>query len=223
MKRLFLIILTLTTLKVAGQNHLIGVRGGVNATNVTSSNFISQRDSRIGLTAGLTYEFLLKKHFTIGADFIYNQRGFKIESVHTDQIGNPTGEKSTAKLNYDYISLPIKAGFNIGSKLYGFANLGLVPSWLVDAKTIIPTFDSDANFIGNETIDPTNLVSKFDLAGLFEIGGGYKINGRYWVFTSFSYQHSFTSIANSEYFAESKILHNGMNFSIGLKYALTKE
>jgi hypothetical protein len=223
MKNLLLIILTISTLKVVGQNHLIGVKGGVNSTNITSSNYLSQSDSRTGLTAGLTYEFLFKKHFSIGADLIYNQRGFTNDRVFTDNLGNPTGEKYTTTFNYDYVSLPIKTGFNIGTKLYGFTNIGVIPSLLVDAKTTTPTFDTDAKFTGNETFDVTNRVSKFDFAGLVEIGGGYKLNGRYWLFTSFSYQYSFTTITNSDYFANSKIRHNGMNLTIGLKCALTKE
>lgn len=223
MKNIFLFILTISALKVAGQNHLIGVKGGVNSTNITSSNFLSQNNSRTGLTAGLTYEFLIKKHFSIGADLIYNQRGFTNDLIFTDNLGNPTGEKYTTKFNYDYVSLPIKTGFNIGTNLYGFTNIGLIPSLLVDAKTTTPTFDTDAKFTGNETFDVTNRVSKFDFAGLVEIGGGYKFKGRYWLFTSFSYQHSFTTITNSEYFANSKIRHNGMTLTIGLKCALTKE
>jgi hypothetical protein len=43
------------------------------------------------------------------------------------------------------------------------------------------------------------------------------------LFTSFSYQQSLTSITNSDYFADSKIRHNGMSFTIGVKCDLTKE
>ena len=223
MKQIFLIILTITTLKVAGQNHLVGVKGGVNWTNITTSNFVNQHDFRTGISAGLTYEYLFKKHFSVGADLIYNQRGFTNDIVFTDNLGNPTGEKYTTKFNYDYVSLPIKTGFNIGNKFYGFTNIGVIPSLLVDAKTVSPTFNTDGKVTGNETFDVTNRVSKFDLAGLIEIGGGYKFKGRYWLFTSFSYQHSFTTITNSDYFANSKIRHNGMALTIGLKCALTKE
>lgn len=223
MKNIFLFILSISTLKVAGQNHLIGVKGGVNSTNITSSNFLSQNNSRTGLTAGLTLEVIIKKHFSIGADLIYNQRGFTNDIVFTDNLGNLTGEKYTATFNYDYVSLPMKTGFNIGTKLYGFTNIGVIPSLLVNARTTTPTFDTDEKFTGNETIDMTSRVSKFDFAGLVEIGGGYKLNGRYWLFTSFSYQHSFTTITNSDYFANSKMRHNGMNLTIGLKCALTKE
>jgi len=223
MKIIFLFILTIATLKVTGQNHLIGVKGSANSTNVVSSNFLSQTDPRTGLSAGLTYEFLIKKQFSIGVDLIYNQRGFTDDIVFTDNLGNPTSVKYTSKFNYDYVSLPLKSGFNIGNKLYGFTNIGLIPSLLIDAKMTIPSIDLDLNLTGEKILDVTNLVSKFDLAGLVEIGGGFKINGHYWLFASFSYQHSFTTITNSDYFANSKIRHNGMALTMGLKCALTKE
>jgi len=222
MKKIYLIILTITTLKVAGQNHLVGVKGGANRTNISSSNFISQNNYRTGLSTGLTYEYLLKKHFSIGADLLYNQRGFTNNNVFTDNLGNPTAEKHIIKFNYEYVSLPIKTGFNIGNKFYGFTNIGVIPSLLINAKTTTPTLNTDGNVTGNETFDVTSRVTKFDFAGLAEIGAGYKFKNRYWLFTSFAYQHSFTSITNSEYFANSKIRHNGMALTIGLKCALTK-
>lgn len=222
MKHILLIILTITVLKVAGQNHFIGVKGSVNSTNITSSDFLSQTKSRIGLTAGMTYEYFFKKYFSVGADLIYNQRGFTNDLIFTDNLGNLIGEKHSTKFNYDYLSLPIKTGLNIGNKFYGFTNIGVVPSLLVDAKTKTPTFDTNGKVTGNETLDVTS-VSKFDLAGLIEIGCGYKFKKRYWLFTSFSYQHSFTTITNSDYFANSKIKHNGMSLTVGLKFVLTKE
>ena len=218
-----LFILTISTLQVAGQNHLIGVKGGLNSTNITSSNFIRKTDTKTGLTAGLTFEYLFKEHFSLGVDVIYNQRGFTNNLVLTDNSGNPTGERHTSTFNCDYISLPLKTGFHIGTKLYGFTTIGAVPSLLHNAQTTTPTFDKEANFIGNETFDITNRVSTFDLAGQIEIGGGYNLNERYRLFTSFSYQQSLTSITNSDYFEDSEIRHNGMSLTIGVKCALTKE
>jgi hypothetical protein len=213
MKNLFLIILTLITFKVTGQNNLLGVKVGSNCTNINSSNFSSQNNTKTGLSAGLTFEFLIQKHFSLGMDLIYNQLGFSDDILFTDNQGNITGEKNTTTFNYDYVSVPIKSGFTIGNKLYGFTNIGIVPSILINASTTML----------NEKHDVTNRVSKFDFAGLVEIGGGYKFSGRYWLFTSFSYQQSFTTITNSNYFANRKITHYGMTFNLGLKYALTKE
>ena len=211
----------MATLNAVGQNQFIGVKGSVNLTNISSSD-IRNTDYRTGLSSGITYEYLFGKHYSLGADIIYNQRGFRDYLTLTDNTGNPTGEKAIYKYNYDYLSIPIKTGFNIGNTFYSFANIGLIPSILVNAKTFLPPFDINAKVGGSDVIDLTNKVTKFDLAGLIEIGGGYKFKNRYWLFSSIGYQQSITTITNSEYFANSKIRHNGMNLTVGMKYALSK-
>lgn len=223
MRKILLIILTISSLKVAGQNHILGIKGGVSQTNVSAENFLTDNKFRAGISSGMTYEYILKKYFTLGADIIYNQRGFINYIIFTDQSGNPTGRKEPTYFNYDYISIPVKAGFNIGNKIYGFANIGVCPSVLIDAKIKLSTFDSDANVIGTEIINVTDKVSKFDFSGIAELGGGYKFKDRFWLYTSIGYQHSFTTITNSDYFANSKIKHYGMTLTVGLKYVLTKE
>jgi len=225
MRNIFLFFLALTTITVNGQNHLFGVKGGAGAnwTEVTATNFLKDRNYRTGMAIGLTYDYLFKKHFSAGVDIIYNQRGFTNDIIFTDDLGNPTGRKEIIKFNYDYLTVPLKVGFNYGKTVYGFANIGLTPSILVDAKTITPTIDFNGIIIPSETSNITSRVNKFDIGGLVEIGGGYKFKGRYWLFTSFSYQHSFTTITNSDYFANSKIRHYGMTLNLGLKCALTKE
>jgi Outer membrane protein beta-barrel domain len=222
MKKTALLLFTISSIHIYSQNHFIGVKGGVNATNIISTNFFSQTDSRIGRTAGLTYDFFIKEHFSVGADLIYYQRGFSNDGEFTSDAGNPIGKKYTTTFFYDYLSLPVRSGFTIGNKLHGFANVGVIPSLLLEAKTTTPNVDTDGNTVGNQTYDVTKSVSKFDLAGVMEIGGGYKCTGRFWLYTSFSYQRSFTTITNSEYFANSQIRHTGMTLSLGLKYALKK-
>lgn len=222
MKSIFFFFLTITTITLWGQNHLLGVKGGVSWTNVTASNFAKDRNFRTGFAIGFTYDYIFKKHFSTGADIIYNQQGFTIDNIFVDELGNPTGKKATSKFNYDYISIPLKAGFNYGKTIFGFANIGLTPSILIVAKTTTPTIDFYGTTIQGETFNITDRVNKFDIGGLVEIGGGYKFKGRYWLFTSFSYQHSFTSITNAEYLTNSKIRHYGFTLNLGLKCALTK-
>lgn len=222
MKRTIIIILTLTTLNVVGQNHFIGIKGSTNWTNISSSNIFNETDYRSGLSGGLTYEYLFKTHLSLGADFIYNQRGFSDNIILIDMFGNSTGEKAKYKYNYDYLSIPIKTGYNIGNTLYSFANIGLIPSLLVNAKTISDEINTDGKVVDSYISDLTDKVTKFDLAGLLEIGGGYKFKNGYWLYSSIGYQQSFTTITNSEYFANSKIRHNGIIITVGIKYALTK-
>ena len=218
MRKIITVLILILTIPVFGQNHFIGLKGGINWTNVISDNFLSDNNYRNGFTSGLTYEYQFKQRFHFGFDLVYSKKGFKNDIVFTDETGNPIGEKATSDFNYDYLSLPIKGGFSIGNNFAGFLNIGVIPSLLINAETIIPTFDN----IDGETFDVTDLVTKFDLGGLIEIGGSYKLKERFLLFTSFIYQQSFTTITNSDYFSNGKAKHYGMTLSIGIKYALKK-
>ena len=218
MKYIFLLLLTFVTVTANGQNHFIGVKGGVNWTNVTAKNFVSDINYRTGFAVGLSYDYIFKKNFIVGADILYNQRGFTTDIIFTDEHGNLTGQKATMNYNYDYLTIPLKVGYHYGKSFYCFVNIGLTPAILMDAQTIIPKI----KFLPSEKHDVTDRVNKFDIGGIIEIGVGYKFIDRFWLYSSFSYQNSFTTITNSDYFANSKIRHNGMTISIGLKYALTK-
>jgi len=223
MRTISLLFLTITTITVSGQNHLLGVKGGVNWANIAadkSSNIRSDYSYKAGLAIGLTYDFLFKKHFSTGADINYNQRGGKMDGSYIDNFGRIIRGSTTLK--FDYLTIPLKAGFNYGKTIYGFADIALTPSILFDAKSVTYT---GVNYSGTEqTYDITSMVKKFDIGGLVEIGGGYKFKDRYWLYSSFSYQHSFTNNSvisiNSEII---KLKHYGMTLNLGLKCALTKE
>jgi len=109
-----------------------------------------------------------------------------------------------------------------GEKFYGFANLGIAPAFLIDARTIAPTITFNEFVIPGETVVVTSRVNSFDLSGHVEFGGGYNFNNRFWLYTSFTYQHSFTSITNQDYFANDDLRHYGMMLNLGVKCALWK-
>ena len=216
-KYIFFLFLTFTTLTVNGQSHLIGVKGGVNWTNVTANNTFSDENYRTGFAVGFSYDYIFKKNFMVGTDILYNQRGFTSDIILTDALGNPI-QKVTMNFDYDYLTIPLKVGYHYGETFFGFANIGLTPAMLINARTITPNIE----FNSSGKYDVTDRVNKFDIGGIVEVGGGYKFIDRFWLYSSFSYQHSFSTITNSDYYANSKIRHNGMTISVGLRYALTK-
>ena len=196
-----------------GQNHFIGLKSGISWTNVSSSNSEDINNNLPGLMTGLTYSYHLKQHITFDADLLYAQRGYSSSIVLFS--GNPEEVKIDGEFNYDYISLPLKAGLVYGKRISGFANVGIIPSFLINANS---TLSSPTN---SRSYNLTNLVTRFDFAGLIEIGASLDINNRILINSSLEYQHSFTSTTNSEYRADDTIKHYGMILSIGLKYALT--
>jgi hypothetical protein len=220
MRKILTVLTIFISIQTYGQNHFLGMQGGINLTNVNSSNFMSNNDNRTGFNGGLTYQYYLNERFNLGIDLLYFQRGFTNDIVFTDEFGNPTGESATSEFNYDYLSLPLKGGIVIGDKFSGFANLGIIPSFLLDAKTITPAIEG---FQEETTNNVTDRVTKFDMGGLVEIGANYKITPDFLLSATFGYQHSFTSITNDNYFSNGEVRHCGMVLSIGLKYALKKE
>jgi hypothetical protein len=210
-------------LQVTGQNHFIGIKGGENRTNNAMDSYKSEFESRSGLAVGLTYEYFIDKHFSLGADLIYDQRGFNFRDTILNYSGNPNLNDQINKVDYqfNYISVPIKTGFNVGNNLYGFVSLGLCPSLLIDATTKSHTFNLDGTFTGSEKGDVFEQMSKFDFTGIFEIGGGYKFKQRYWLFTSFSYQYGIFTYYSPTYSTNGENRHKGTTLSLGLKYGLT--
>ncbi|MDR2145810.1 MAG: PorT family protein [Tannerella sp.] len=222
-KKIFLLLLTFTSITVNGQNHFWGVKSGVNYTNITAKNAFGDEDFRTGLIVGITYDYFFRKHFSIGADVVYNQRGSMPNIIYDDNSGSPTGQKGIFKLNYDYVTVPLKVGYNYGTTFYRFANIGLTPSILVDAKTFIPSIVPAETVLPAEIHNVKNRVNQFDIGGFVEIGGGYKFQNRLWGFLSFSYQHSLTTFTNLDYFANIQARHYGISVNLGLKYALSGE
>ena len=222
MKKTIILLLTILTLKVAGQNNFIGINGGISFSNIYTDNKVVPHDTKFinTFTCALSYEHIFKNRFSIGADILYNRLGYKeyFYLASESQPDNPYNE--SISFYYDYISIPIKTGISIGNKIFGFLKIGIVPAYLVDAKVVIPPFDRYKENMSNVTSN----VSKFNLGGLAEIGGGFKFSDRFNIISIIGYRQSFTStITNSNYFAINQIQHYNLTFSIGLKYALSKK
>lgn len=213
MKRLLLLAFLTISISVVGQNHFLGVKGGINwsdAVDKVADNYFKK-----GFSGGITYEYRLKKYFLFEADLVYSQSGFENDIMIVDENGQPVYGTGRLVFQFDYVSLPVKAGFIIGNKISGFIFLGIVPSINVSANVIPP--DESITF------DVSDRITKFDLAGIIELGANFTLVNRLLLFTTLSYQRSITSFSNSEFFGDGvdARLYN-ITLSVGLKYALGK-
>ncbi len=210
MKDAILVFFLTVSLSATGQTHLIGLKGGVNLTNI-NSDAVRHTDPRTGFSCGLSYEYFFKEKFSMSTDIIYSQLGFSYTLQFVGANGDPLTDEVRSNFKYNYLSIPIKTGFTIGKTGFGFANIGIVPSILLKEK--ITNLDAYGN------ITKTGKVRKFDLAGYVDIGGGYKFE-RFWLFASIAFLHSFTTMTPSDYYSEVKMKHYGLMLSSGVKYQL---
>ncbi|MDR0606167.1 MAG: PorT family protein [Bacteroidales bacterium] len=221
MKKILIIILALVMFKIHGQNHYIGLDGGIYWANIASKDFISKPSFKASFAGGVTYEYFFNKNVSIGAGIAYNVRGFATK-ITTDTTGNTIDNELKSKTNFAYISIPLKLGYSYGKKkLFGFAKIGLVPAILLKAQIITPLVDVKGEVIENITENLTSKIRKMDIGGIVEIGGGYNITERCRVKLSLSYQHSFSSITTDNYYPNSAIRNRGVNLALGLDWAVS--
>ncbi len=220
MKKFVLIILSLISINVSGQLQFIGIHGGLNLTNITSDATFNNRKFRPGIMIGLNYEYIFSAKYSVGADVLYSQQGFRDKMISSNGGSNPIEGSYVIKFYYDYVSVPLKFGYEISEKYKGFVKVGVFPSFLLKAGTILPVFDIDGNIVGSKTFDVKESVSKFDLGGLIELGAGYGLYDNLELFSSIIYRHSFTKFSNPDYFEGSNMRHYGFSLVIGLKYKL---
>ncbi|MDQ3395163.1 MAG: PorT family protein [Bacteroidota bacterium] len=220
MKYFAVLFFALFALKAEGQSHLIGLRSGLNWAKIT--NEIVLNDHIKGFSGGITYEYLMPNNFSLGAELAYLRRGFSDKIILTDFSNKITYEYLPIHL-YDFITLPLKTGFNTGGRVYGFANIGIVPSILLNTQFKMigySPYHTDFDAMSKEIFRNT---PKFDLAGLAEIGGGYKLQGNFQLFASFTYQHSFRLQPKDRSFSFYRYLrYTGKIASVGIKYNLNK-
>lgn len=225
MKITLFLILTFATITVNGQNHFVGLHSGVSYTNAIVKNYPKNRiNFRTGLVSGLTYDYLFRNNFSIGSGIVYNQRGYSRDVVFSPYYtGEPNDLIVSYKINRDFITIPLKIGFNYGKKYFAYANIGLTPSVLVEAYDVHPKLDFNGNDIPERTFWNKDLLYKVEIGGLIELGGGYKFTNRFWLYSSLMYQHSFTPILSYDRYPDKEIIHYGFSLSLGLKYAFAKE
>lgn len=217
MRYFLLIIFSLSVLRVSGQNHFIGIKGGASWVNL-KSDFSEYIQNQQFFNGGLTYDYRFMNGVNVSANIIFAQKGYSDEVIFVD-ASNETQYIVPIDNRFNYISFPVKAGYIIGEKFGGFLNVGLVPSILLKATFRVPRI---AGISEAQEIEFTELASKFDLAGTIDLGFQYYLEKRTQIFIMASYQHGFININSSEELAYGKMKFSEILLSFGLKYNLTK-
>lgn len=210
------------TLTATGQSHFIGAKGGYSWTNIATDAFAIHK-TQPGFSFGLTYDFVTGKKFSFSSELLYEKRGYTSEFIITNDQGNPTGQMYSFSTHYNYFTVPVKFGYSVGNRFFGFAGIGVCPAVRLSATMTVPVFTINGPYLsyeGDSTMSLSN-PSKFDFGALTEIGCGYTITNSFTITTSFRYQYSFTSLTNENYFKDYYIKNYGMTLSVGMRYNLS--
>lgn len=215
-KSILFFAFTLFSFCISAQTHLIGLQGGLNLSNIQASEEANyDRDFRIASISGITYELILNDKYSFGADLLFNQQGMSYEIPLKDENNTNLGN-ATVVSQFDYISIPLKFGYAFGDKLRFTPKVGLIPSFLINAKT--KTSSEISSFPEDVEEDYTDVTEKVDIAAVFEVTVDYSLKNRLSVFSSLSYRNSFTNY--SKLYENIQLYHYGIALSVGVKYNL---
>lgn len=220
MKTLITIIIVLINLTAISQIHYLGLKGGVNWCD-QSGDFLKNTESVRRFSFGLDYGFKFKNNLKIGGNILFSQTGFKDPLIFTDEFGNPTDKDPVyTEFLYDYLSIPIKVGYEYGNKGFVYGNIGIATSFLLNAKTSSPAFNEYFEEVGRSEFDVTNNVAPIEVGGIIEVGFGYTFLENLSVYLEGSFHHGFTTISTNEYFKGKTILNYRASANIGIRYKL---
>lgn len=201
-KKLLVILLTIFTLTLANAQKKInlGVKGGVNFSNM-SSDYFAESDNKTGFHVGLIAEIPIINKFSIQPEILYSEQGTNASVI---MLG---GGPMKFEYKLDYIQVPILAKLYVYKKLS--IEIGPSFNFLTYDKKIIRE-DLPDIIIGDETFPQEKYFdangNSFEFSGI--IGISYKFMGGF--FGNARYIHGMSDAIDSE------VKNN--SFQIGIGY-----
>ena len=234
MKKLALLFAGLLFAHVAfSQQHLIGFRAGPALTNAAFANADLgtqgfKYEMRLAFTSALTYDYLIRGNFSLGADLMYQPGGFwttfPVISPTVSPVYPPLESEFVLRNHMHYLALPLKIGVHSRGNTRIFGQAALVPSFLLTANAVFP----NGQPIPGQVLPPGKTSIKkylhtFDLAARLEVGVSQHLGSSRWqAFSSISAQRSMTNYLilfdpNGE-----KARHYLFFLNLGVQYLLSK-
>lgn len=208
------------------QDIRLGVKGSLNMTNIPNFTVVEAlgQDFKYMATGGaaLFAEIPLDQNFSFRPEVAYNRRGGKLDRLNlgSGTIGTIIGNLTNARLNIDYIDVPLliqykfstaaeggsayliagpSVGFKVGSSMSNDL-LGLVK----------PKYNLDLNY------------KEVDFGGVAGIGYEMPVRGNIKGFVEATYRHSFTNAVGDVGILRVDSKTSNFGFSLGLSMPVGK-
>ncbi len=213
MRKLILVVLALGIFQIAAaqSNTSLGIKGGLNVTNITSdsqtnsdNNFgLDDPSTKLSFHAGLAGDIKFAEIFGLGLEALYSRQGTKTEG-NTGLAGDFSND-----FKLDYITIPLLGKLYLGDSFNIHA--GLQPGFIINAKQ-----ELESELLGKSTTDLTesDAIKNFDLS--IPIGIGVNTNTGF--FSDLRYNLGTTAVFNgenddSDYSSKNRALQVSLGFN----------
>lgn len=216
-----LIFTALLAMSAAAQTpyRQFGIKAGMNISNVTTNISSYTTKDIVGGNVSLTYDRVHFRFLTFGGELNLVQRGFTNSIMFTDSVGNQLG-MADIRNRFNYFSLPVKLGVQLGNRAYIFGNVAFVPGYLLKAIAETPVIDANGQIIEYTWQDATTNASQFELSTQIEAGIGVTKAKRYKFYVSAAKQQGWTNLFNNpaslyDFKSTGIIISTGMKIEFG--------
>jgi len=210
MKKLLFAIFILASFTSFAQSHFVGSTSGL---LLPKSNYLDSYTINTTIkflpsfTTRITYEYKFVSNFTFGVDAAYQQLGSKNMLDNTIKIEQKA----------NFISLPIKFGYQTDGPRYIFSNIGLATSFLLKNQMYSYYPEDYSTTIGG--YDLLSQYSRVSANAFIELGLGYQINKDIDINISVGYQHDIIPLFST--LSESTLYHRAFNISAGFRLRIS--
>jgi hypothetical protein len=209
---LFLSILISFSFEIYSQKYYLGSKYGFSWNEVKSNGNLIGTPQK-NFSTGLTFEVITNKKLRLGAEILYEKRGFNLG--YTVIFNNFEERLITNYHHQNYLSIPLKIGYQKGNKIFGYGDIGFVPAFNLKSTYKYPKTDSSFNVIGEATENEQLEIRPFDLSALIDLGVGYSFTENISILSSLRIQNSLF-----EFSKDYQMSHRATTLFLSLRYKL---
>ncbi|UKN00234.1 outer membrane beta-barrel protein [Paracrocinitomix mangrovi] len=223
MKKYLLVFSLLISSFSFSQLHSVGFHVGGMGSSVGKTFWDGDAKIKYSLTGGLNYQYRFTSHLTLGGNLEYTQFGAQVPIEFTDQAGNYV---ATVYSSYDwnFISIPMMVGFEMGGKFRIKPKVGIVPNILTSMVYNFKPYTG-----GNLVLKATKTsfysdANKFDLGSLIGFDMSVPFHSGV-VFLGVDFRYSITKLNNDNFFNESlydTYRNKGLSAVFGVRFSVGK-
>ena len=161
MRHYLLLLFLLLSLPIVAQP-VIGVKGGLNVANINGATGFF--DPRIGFHAGVFAAHDLSRKFSLQAELLYSQKGFRNDAVI--EVNQGRIQKVRFRFNYTHLDIPLVLKYRLFNRFAPYA--GPQASLMIRSNASVRGIPADSVMVNSQSGLTVGVV-----AGL-----GYRITNR---------------------------------------------
>lgn len=201
--------------------YAVGVKGGVNFCNYGGRYITSNYEDKITVPFGVLAQFQTNSWFSVQAELNFDPKGANYSLITTSESFY-TEEYKDFEESLNYLTLPVLAKFDIGTKYRVFGYTGLYFSYLLSAN-IQGTYIKTSNFapfdqeITEVDRDYKSDIDNFDLGAVLGMGADFSITEQLAAFIDGRFNWGWANVAQQ---GRGNIFNDTWSVNLGLVYNL---